>query len=61
MHSARGSIRLRELLTIVFVLSLVASILLPALDAARRRRRTRSCTNNLRQLGTYMVMYVSRL
>lgn len=61
MPIARGSIRLRDLLAVVLVVSLVASILLPALDAARKRRRERDCANNLRQLGTYLVMYVSKL
>ncbi len=54
-----GAIRLRELLVIVFVVSLVVAVLLPLLDAARRRKKTRDCTNNLRQLATYMVMYAS--
>ena len=60
MSNARGSIRLRDLLAIVLVMSLVAGILLPVLSATRRKGRTRSCTNNLRQLGTYLVMYVSK-
>ncbi len=61
MDTARGSIRLRDLLAIVFVVSLLGSIMIPWLSAARRRHDTLACANNLSQLGTYLVMYVSKL
>lgn len=57
MSVARGSIRLRDLLAVVLVASFVANILLPAFDAARERRKSRDCRNNLRMLGAYLSMY----
>ncbi|GEM_PF-2900100 len=38
----------------------VAVMLLPALSKARVSAKKRDCTNNLRQLATYTIMYVSR-
>lgn len=61
MNTTRGSIRLRELMAIVFVLSFLGSVVVPWLAAARRRHQTMVCADNLRQLDTYLVMYVSKL
>jgi prepilin-type N-terminal cleavage/methylation domain-containing protein len=46
-----------ELLVVVAVISLLASLLLPALAAAREAGRAAACLSNLRQLGTAWAMY----
>lgn len=46
-----------ELLIVVSVIAVLAALLLPALNAARAKARAASCVNNLKQLGTVMIMY----
>ena len=46
-----------ELLVVIGIIAVLAAILLPALARAREAARSKSCTNNLKQLGMVLRMY----
>src|SRR5262245_54930160 len=48
---------LMELLVTIGILTLLSTLLFPALSRAKSRAKTASCNNNLRQLGQALAMY----
>jgi prepilin-type N-terminal cleavage/methylation domain-containing protein len=46
-----------ELLVVIAIISILASLLLPALESAQRQAYGAACRSNLRQLGSGLVMY----
>ena len=48
-----------ELLVVIAIIAILAAILLPALQAARERSHSASCSSNLKGLGTVAMNYTS--
>lgn len=55
----RHGFSLIELLVTVAVIAILAGLLLPALNRAREKGRTASCTGNLKQIGCAVGIYQS--
>jgi prepilin-type N-terminal cleavage/methylation domain-containing protein/prepilin-type processing-associated H-X9-DG protein len=55
----RGAFTLLELLTVIAIIAILASLLLPGLAAAKKRALSAKCKSNMRHINLAIAMYVT--
>ena len=56
-RSNQKGFTLIELLVVIAIIAILASMMLPALGAAREAGRSAACINNLKQFGIALTIY----
>jgi prepilin-type N-terminal cleavage/methylation domain-containing protein len=57
MRQRRAGLSLVELMTVIAIMGVLASLLLPAIQAAREAARRSRCQNKLKQLGAALLLH----
>src|SRR5262249_1237761 len=57
-RSSRTGFTLIELLVVIAIIAILAAILFPVFARAREKARQTTCTSNLRQISTALMLYV---